>query len=602
MSTINTNSINVNYPVPGINNSSQGFRDNFTSIKTNLDTAGNEITDLQNVVVVKSALANTTVNNDMANTLISNASIRSFRATTYNLGSSLSGTLLINTNLGDVQYGTIAANTTIQFAGWAPTGTQSNIQLQLTIANTDAVVTFPTNVSMTGSYGIETVENFANVAGVPTVTAAAGVSQLDFRLSTVDCGNTIFIEPYNRPRRSTQVQARTPSPIGLPGDQNGAMAVDPDTTTAFATCTNSTTTYNYITCDSTEGMYLNMPVTFYGTTFGGVTAGTTYYVRTIPSSTRFTISATPSTTSSTTSAVALSTASGTMYVTPVSYLYIAAGSYDGTSNSRQVTTTTSVETSTYSTAANVSGNITVASTSNLAVGQPITFSATPTSVSITQTYGSTERLVVSSASGMVVGQKINISGTTFGGLTTGNFFITYISGTNISISTSFGGSDVNLSDATGLCTGTIGYVMGGLSSANTYYISSISGSNIQVATYQDSAPVSLTNENGNMSVTATTNYTMTLNSAFSDAQFSNNAPIVFTGNTFGGVTANAVYYLTAVDSANTKISVSASRYNGVAGPKVVLTDDSSANHSGQTFVATSYNGENIWKRSEFKGW
>ena len=36
MSAINTNGLDVNYPVPGVNNNSQGFRDNFASIKTNL--------------------------------------------------------------------------------------------------------------------------------------------------------------------------------------------------------------------------------------------------------------------------------------------------------------------------------------------------------------------------------------------------------------------------------------------------------------------------------------------------------------------------------------------------------------------------------------
>lgn len=290
MSTINTNSINVNYPVPGVNNSSQGFRDNFTSIKTNLDTAGNEITDLQNVVVVKSALANTAVNNDMANTLISNASTRSFRATTYNLGSSLSGTIIVNTSLGDVQYGTVAANTTIQFAGWAPTGTQSNVQLQLTIANTDASVIFPTNVSMTGSYGIETVENFANVAGVPTVTAAAGVSQLDFRFSTVDCGTTIYIEPYNRPRRSTQVQNKTPSPVGLPGDEVGAVAVDAnymyvctDSYNAIAntiTISNTTATTDLVSINNTAKVTTNDPIILQSN-IGGLVANTVYYVKAI---------------------------------------------------------------------------------------------------------------------------------------------------------------------------------------------------------------------------------------------------------------------------------------------------------------------------------
>ena len=98
MSQINTNGINTNYPVPGQNNSSQGFRDNFSQIRTNLDTAANEITDLQNKVVVKAALDDTVINNDMANTLISNASTRGFRSTSYNLGNALSGTVLVNAN------------------------------------------------------------------------------------------------------------------------------------------------------------------------------------------------------------------------------------------------------------------------------------------------------------------------------------------------------------------------------------------------------------------------------------------------------------------------------------------------------------------------
>jgi hypothetical protein len=131
MSTINTNGIDVNYPIPGVNNNSQGFRNNFTAIKNNLNTAASEITDLENKVVLKTALANTILNNDMANTLISNASTLQFRATTYNLGNSLSGTVLVNCSLGDVQYGTLGSNITLTFGSWAPTDTQSTLQLQL---------------------------------------------------------------------------------------------------------------------------------------------------------------------------------------------------------------------------------------------------------------------------------------------------------------------------------------------------------------------------------------------------------------------------------------------------------------------------------------
>ena len=228
MSTINTNGINVNYPVPGQNQSSQGFRDNFSSIVTNLNTAATEITDLQNNAVLKSALANTTLNNNMANTLISNASTRSFRATTYNLGNALAGTVLVNASLGDVQYGTVSANTTLQFGSWAPTGTQQSIQLQLAVSNANAVISFPASVvSSNNNYGVTILENYANVANVATVTAPYGVSQLNYTITTTDCGNTLYITPTNRPYQTTEIQVRTPPPTGFPGDTEGTVAVGP---------------------------------------------------------------------------------------------------------------------------------------------------------------------------------------------------------------------------------------------------------------------------------------------------------------------------------------------------------------------------------------
>ena len=61
MSTINTNGIDGNYPTPGQNNSSEGFRNNFTAIKTNLNTASTEITELQDKAVLKQGLNNLTL-------------------------------------------------------------------------------------------------------------------------------------------------------------------------------------------------------------------------------------------------------------------------------------------------------------------------------------------------------------------------------------------------------------------------------------------------------------------------------------------------------------------------------------------------------------
>jgi hypothetical protein len=227
MSNINTNNLNTNYPVPGVNNSTQGFRDNFATIKTNLDTAYTEITDLQNKVVVKSALTNTTVNNDMANTLISNALVRTFRASTYNLGSGLTDIVAINVTLGDVQIGTITANSTLQFTNWAPAGTQSNLQLQLTVSNSSAVITFPSTVVLTGDRGATMLENYSvDGTGNLTVTVPAGVTQLDYVLSTLDCGTTVCITPVNRPQKTNQIVIRTPVNTGAQGDKAGTTCCD----------------------------------------------------------------------------------------------------------------------------------------------------------------------------------------------------------------------------------------------------------------------------------------------------------------------------------------------------------------------------------------
>jgi len=42
-SSINPNNIDGNFPVAGQPNNTQGFRDNFTNIKTNFSTAATEI-------------------------------------------------------------------------------------------------------------------------------------------------------------------------------------------------------------------------------------------------------------------------------------------------------------------------------------------------------------------------------------------------------------------------------------------------------------------------------------------------------------------------------------------------------------------------------
>jgi hypothetical protein len=412
MSTINTNGINVNYPVPGVNNNSQGFRDNFASIRTNLNTAGTEITDLQNKVIVKSALANSTVNNNMANTLISNALTRSFRASTYNLGNALSGVVSVNVSLGDVQYGTIAGNTTIQFTGWSPTSTQSNVQLQLNVSNNLAVLSFPSQVTD----GVMTLENYANIANTNTVTVPYGVTQLDYRFSTLDCGNSITVEPFNNNRIASQIKTRDIIPTGNQGDMVGDVTTSTGINQLALTSSNAA---DYFNTANTTQLYTDMPIVFTGVSMeANITVGTTYYVRNVSANTYFTVSSTLGGANVNLAGNASPTIP--MYANPVSYVYVCTDDYNSTAYAKSVTAT------------NSTGNITLNNTTSLANNSPIIFTGT--------TFGGITANTVYYIKAIGTSGNITISQSRTNGVAGTVFTLTSASGT--CVATAYVGSDI----------------------------------------------------------------------------------------------------------------------------------------------------------------
>ena len=249
MSNINTSSINITYPTPGVNNSTQGFRDNFSNIKLALDTTKTELNDLQSKVVVKSALTGTSINNDMANTIISNCVTKTFRASTYDLGSNLNGLIVIDTTKGDVQVGTITGDVQFDFSKWAPAGTEAQVKLKLKIDSTamDANVMFP-NTKINGTTGlvkegpttsIRILENYASNDYPRTnnntdflytngVTVPYGATELNYTITTTDCGTTIDVMPTNRSTIASTIEVRSgiTNAFGVQGDTAGHICTD----------------------------------------------------------------------------------------------------------------------------------------------------------------------------------------------------------------------------------------------------------------------------------------------------------------------------------------------------------------------------------------
>lgn len=564
-SQINTNGINVNYPVPGENNSSQGFRDNFAQIKTNLNTGATEITDLQSKVVLKAALDNGVLNNDMANTLISNASTSGFRATTYNLGNALSGTVLIDVNRADVHYGAVTGDVQFQFGGWAPVNTESNVVLRLTIANTLANIQLPSQcISSNNNFGVVLLENYANISGTATLTAPANTSVLEYTFSTIDCGNTISVSPTNRPFQTTQLITRDPPPTGVQGDKNGTVAVSTSigqvTATATAnvptvitsnafTSTGSTISGNTLTIGTLSsgviatGMLLTgtgiTANTFISTNISGSGSGSTWTVNQ----------------AQTVTSTAITGRTGIVGTTLTVGVQTSGVVQEGMilSGSGVTANTWVVE--------NISGS---GSGSRWRVST--TQFAAPTTIN-----GNIDVVTVSGTTGFYRDMPIAFTGTTFGGITAGTtYYIKEVAdGNSITLSSTPGGSMLTLSTASG--------TMYGNPAAYVY-----------VCTDDFNSTIYNTKEATN--TFATTNIITMVNTT----GLTVNSPIVFTGNVFGGLVRNQVYYIKTISSPN--ITISQSRINGVAGSEVLLSTSSG------NCIATITVGPDIWKRIELSAW
>jgi len=188
-SAINPNNIDGTYPVAGQDNNSQGFRDNFTNIKTNFQYAEDEITDLQNNVVLKSALSGTTLDNDMLGSGLSNAVLSDIGYTRLALGTT-GGSVTINYAVGTYQTMTTNASTSLAFTNFPPAGVAGEVYFQITVASVAHTLTLPAAVSL-GLTGIQ------GISGQVITFGATGT--YNFRFTTNDGGTTITVYDLNRP-------------------------------------------------------------------------------------------------------------------------------------------------------------------------------------------------------------------------------------------------------------------------------------------------------------------------------------------------------------------------------------------------------------------
>jgi len=139
-SNIVPGNIDATYPKAGQDNSSQGFRDNFSAIKNNFTEAQTEIVDLQ------SNKANLNASSDFTNNEVSRAKFKNTSETVYAHGSVSGGSVTLNHSNGHYQTLTVTADTTFDFINF-PTGALGRIILDITVSPTSTgILTFPSAV------------------------------------------------------------------------------------------------------------------------------------------------------------------------------------------------------------------------------------------------------------------------------------------------------------------------------------------------------------------------------------------------------------------------------------------------------------------------
>ena len=142
-SNIVPGNIDGTFPKAGQDNSSQGFRDNFSSTKNNFTEAKTEIEALQ------TDKASLNASSDFADNEVTRAKLKDTSETIYAHGTT-GGAIVLNHGNGHYQSITTNAAVTLSFSNWPATSTLGRIILDITFASTAHTITIPTAVIVSG--------------------------------------------------------------------------------------------------------------------------------------------------------------------------------------------------------------------------------------------------------------------------------------------------------------------------------------------------------------------------------------------------------------------------------------------------------------------
>jgi hypothetical protein len=170
------------FPVAGQDNSSQGFRDNFTAIKNNFTQAKTEIEDIQ------TNKADTDANTSFNDYVVSRAVLKDCGETVYAHGTT-GGSITLNHENGHYQTLTTNASVTLAFTNF-PSASLGRIILDITYASTAHTLTVTS-----ATLAADNVTGFD--AGTNIVTIST-VGRYLYEFVTPDNGTTVLMHQIGK--------------------------------------------------------------------------------------------------------------------------------------------------------------------------------------------------------------------------------------------------------------------------------------------------------------------------------------------------------------------------------------------------------------------
>lgn len=181
-SSIVPGNIDGTYPVAGQDNSSQGFRDNFTAVKNNFTEAKSEIEDLQD------NKASTDANASFNDFVVTRATLKDCAETVFAHGTA-SGAITLNHENGHYQTLTTSGSVSLALTNF-PSAALGRIILDITYASTAHTLTVTT-----ATLAADNVTGFT--AGTDIVTVSTAGRYL-YEFVTPNGGTTVLMHQLGK--------------------------------------------------------------------------------------------------------------------------------------------------------------------------------------------------------------------------------------------------------------------------------------------------------------------------------------------------------------------------------------------------------------------